>query len=874
MKIKIIFLLLFILLATNLLASDSITERINRYSGINANSMHTYLDSLTGLKSYYADFIMTHMSDNDLAVITPDYLDEHLTYSLKALDLPYVSDVPEVYFQHFVLPLRISQEPFEPWRKEFYDKLYSEVSQARTINDAILIADLYYQEGIYFRQTSGRDQAPLTSIKRGYGRCEEMMILQMAVFRSIGIPCRPASAPYWSFTDSNHVWTEVWTPEGWKIVPEAYPESYRKSSWEIDRAKKAPLITTEIYGSFDSALSFEQNNYDTKLNITDVYGTTVKTLVTVLDEDKKPVAKAKIHYYATTFGGLFQLYTTESNEKGQAEVYFGESSLFVTAGKQDKTGHGFLNTLNEINSSTIIISQNNIIDQNVVFNFPLDSSANKDFGVIEKNKKYLQDITDLANKKREVRLLQNKKTQQFLSNYPLPQAKENEEEYLNKREAYLSKCEELAGNADNWLYIDSKIPQYSNPEITRKIMIDLIIDKDIKDLIELPDTTAIENLLLTLVDSRLFYKDKYNYELFRNNVMKGAFGANPFPETGWQKSISLITKDLREKSMKQTVENIQQWLKENTILDNNPVWSYFGGSLTPCQYLNKKYLSQSQQIYLLTSFLQTSGLALRWQGFLEYYNGEEWVKIPTDEENEENDIPPAGDPVKKEFEIVISVDDKTQIPEPYSNFLLASNSVNGDLSNTWFDFEEKEGKYIVKYYQQPGQQNYIEGYVRNMNGDANLIIKPVDLSTEKLELNFITPKTASENNITWSAITKSKLNDLLASKNLSEQKSIVLVLNQEGNEPQERMLEQLINKLPDFTNKNINVLVYSQNRVIPELVNLNQDKFFYQSASRIVEEDISLDNYPVIFLMDKGNIITSANGFDLGLINYLYRLVD
>ena len=111
-------------------------------------------------------------------------------------------------------------------------------------------------------------------------------------------------------------------------------------------------------------------------------------------------------------------------------------------------------------------------------------------------------------------------------------------------------------------------------------------------------------------------------------------------------------------------------------------------------------------------------------------------------------FPPAGDPVKKEFEIVISVDDKTQIPEPYSNFLLASNSVNGDLSNTWFDFEEKEGKYIVKYYQQPGQQNYIEGYVRNMNGDANLIIKPVDLSTEKLELNFITPKTASENNIT------------------------------------------------------------------------------------------------------------------------------
>lgn len=872
MKIKILFLFMLFLISANLLEANTLNDRINRYSGSNAQDLITYKDSLSGLKSAYADFILTHTSDVDLAVLTPDYLDEHLTYSLKSLDLPYVSDVPEEYFQHFILPLRISQEPFEKWRKVFYDVLYPEVSQVSTINEAILIADLYYQEGTYFKQTSGRDQAPLTSIKRGYGRCEEMMILQMAIFRSVGIPCRPASAPYWSFTDSNHVWTEVWTPEGWRIVPEAYPEAYRKSSWEVDRAMKAPLITTEIFGSFDSPLSFEESNYDTKLNITNVYSETVTTTVTVIDKANNPVSEANIYYYATTFGGLFNLYTTKSNENGQAVIEFGQTSLFVTAGKDKKTGNGFLNTLNGVTSTIITISEDNLLAENIVLNFPLDASANRDFGVTEKNKKYLDNITDLANKTRDNRLLQKKKTLQFLANYPLSQAKENKDEYLTKREAYLSKCEELAGNADNWLYIDAKIAQYTNPELSRKIMIDLIIDKNIKDLIELPDTTAIEKLLLTIVDSRLFYQKCFDYDLFRTNVMTQPFGANAFPETGWQAELSLITSELRSSNIKQSVENMQKWVQENTIIDTNPTWSYFGGSLTPSQYINKKYLTHSQQVYLLTALLQTAGIPLRWQGFLEYHNGKKWIEIILEESDEENDTAPETERIEKEFELVITADGKLEKPEPYTNFLLASMSESGDLSNSWMDIEEREGKYFVKYYQEAKQQNYLEGYIRNKNGDANLIIKPITLTAEKIELHFLTPKTVNESLITWSYKTSSKLHKLLADNNLSEEKSLILVLHQEGNEPQERMLEQLMKKVPDFTKKGVNVIVYSQDRTLTSLS--NQNGFIYKSGAKIVEEDISLDNYPVIFLINNGEIVTSANGFDLDLINYLYRLVD
>ncbi len=873
MKTKIFVLLFSLFIIINCYSENNLIERINRYSGKNANDLITYLDSLSGLKSYYADYIFNHMSDNDLASIQVNYIDHQLNYAIKTIDLPYTKQIPEEYFLHFVLPIRVSQEPFENWRGVFYEELYSQVSQVETINEAILIADLYYQEGIYFKQTSGRDQGPITSIKRGYGRCEEMMILQMAILRSLGIPCRPASAPYWSFTDSNHVWTEVWTPQGWKIVPEAYPEKYKKSSWEVDRAKKAPLITTEAFGTYDSPLSLAQSQFDTKLNISDVYGETVSTLVTVIDQDNLPVEDAEIVYYATSFGGLFNLLDTNSDENGQARVDFRPTSLFVTAGKDGKSGYGLINSFEDNNSITIQISENQIIDANYVLNFPLDSSSSKDFGVKAKDKDYIDKLTDLANKKRDNRLLKNSKGIAFLKNYPLPDKNENKEDYLTRRDKFLEKCQDLAGNADNWLYIDDKISSYSNHELVRKLMIDLVLNWDIKDLIELPDTTAIEDLLLTLSDSYTYYSKDIDYDLFVSNVINNPFGSAPFPQTAWQSDLAKVTKELRAPDIAQTMKNIDLWLKENIIFDQNPGWSYFGGSLTPIQLINKKYLTKSQQIYLRWALMQNVGIASRWQGFLEYYDGNEWIEVILEDKNENNDTPP----VKRElieFELEVISDGKKIQAQPWGNFLISSKSQNGYLTYDWFDVEETEEKYLVKFYAETGVDKYIQGYIRNKNGDANLIIKPLSQNTKKLTLSFVTPKSSHENKIDWSENTLANINQLLSQNKVSEGKTLVMILHNQGNEPQERMLEQLLAKAPDFAKKEVNILVYSQERLISKLAQVTQENLIYINGEQIITEDISLDNYPVLFLLDSDKIISSANGFDLDLINYLHRLVD
>lgn len=869
---KLLMLCLLLLTLGNLIATTDSYADITRYAGKNADSLIYYIDNLTGLKAQYADFIISSTSHQDLAVLTPDYLDEHLTYALKAIDLPYVADVPEEYFLHFILPLRISQEPFENWRKEFYDKLYPEVSQAKDINEAIMIADLFYQESVYFKQTSGRDQAPLTSIKRGYGRCEEMMILQMAILRSVGVPCRPASAPYWSFTDSNHVWTEAWTPEGWKIVPEGYPLEYRKSSWEISRTKKAPLITSEVFGTYNTPLTLEKNKYDTKLNITDVYNEIIKTTVLVVDEENNPVPEATVYYYATSFGGLFAMLQAKTDEDGKANIEFGNTSLFVTAGQDGKTGKGYLNTLQDITTTTITIKADNTIEDNFVMNFPLDSSEDRDFGLTAKNNQYIQDKTDLANKKRENRLLSQKKSIQFLTNYPLPQKREDTQAYLEKREEYLAKCERLAGNADNWLVVDNAITKLKNHQLTREIMIDIVLDWNIKDLIELPDTTAIQNLLASFTAGREFYQKQISYDLFRTNVLNSPFGSNP--QTGWQEELTQLTNTLRTKDITKSVENIQNWMKLNTFIDDQAAWSYFGGSLTPTQMINKRYLNETEHIFLLSSLLQTTGIPQRWKGFLEYYDGKKWVEINFGFAKEDDDTPLAPERVEKVFEIVITSDDKTETPDPFKNFLVSAISTNGRVANTWFEFYEENDKFYTKYFYEPDSQLYVVGYIRNKNGDANVVIKQITPECELMELNFVTPKTQHEDQIQWSEETLTATNSLLKSHDLLSKTSLLMILNRSGNEPQERMLEQLLKNLDSFKQKDIEVVVYSQNRHIANLASLNKENFTYQNGETIVAEPITLDNYPIIFLFENDKIITSANGFDLDLISYLLRLID
>ena len=243
---KIIIILILNIFIHNIFGFNTTTiKRIKKYSGIHKTELINLLKDKDSEIAKYAEFILHNSSPNDLSALRSDYLKENIELAIKARKLPFAT-YPEDIFEHFVLPYRASQEPIENWRSQFYDEIYPIVKNANSIEEAAILVNLWANEKMTFKQTHGRDQASLTTIKRGYGRCEEMMIIFIDAARSVGIPVRAASAPYWNFTDNNHAWVEIWTPEGWKYRGE--PENSLNNSWFTNPTKRATLVNSEAFG--------------------------------------------------------------------------------------------------------------------------------------------------------------------------------------------------------------------------------------------------------------------------------------------------------------------------------------------------------------------------------------------------------------------------------------------------------------------------------------------------------------------------------------------------------------------------------------------------------------------------------------------------
>jgi hypothetical protein len=186
-------------------------------------------------------FIVANLPLADLGCITSAELANNVELALDAWrGLPFEPFYDGATWAHYVLPHRVSQEPLEPWRSEFHSQLAPLVAECATPEEAWRVVFDWCGQRAGFKQTQRRDQGPLTTIKGGYGRCEELMALQICALRSVGLPARNVSVPWWSHQDNNHAWTEVLHPDGRWGLP--------WHSWEQDAARQAAVVVGMCYG--------------------------------------------------------------------------------------------------------------------------------------------------------------------------------------------------------------------------------------------------------------------------------------------------------------------------------------------------------------------------------------------------------------------------------------------------------------------------------------------------------------------------------------------------------------------------------------------------------------------------------------------------
>ncbi|MBN2829402.1 MAG: hypothetical protein JXR56_03660 [Candidatus Cloacimonetes bacterium] len=864
----VLFLVCFIGLSA---VSEETTARIMKYSGKNALALLDYNGELTGKEKEYCDLLLDNSSDSDLAVLTPSYLEENITFALKAKELPFASDIPEDIFLHYVLPPRISQEPLEDWRQLFYNELYPRVKDCKTLREANLEVDLWYNEGTYFKQTSGRDLAPLTCIKWSWGRCEEMMILFMAAARSIGLPVRSVSAPYWSFTDSNHAWVEVWTDDGWKVTEEGYPLEYGQTNWVTDTAMRAPIVTSTCFGDYESPQTIKIKEHSSKLNITSNYGDTSLATITVRDENFDPIPEADIYLYATTFGGLFGFFWEKTDSDGRVSVELGRTTTWVTARKDSLFGTGNISTVAGKNDIEIVLKNNYYLDESFINYFPLAGNKERHFQKDEALIQRLNERRELANLRRQKRYLENKKSDQFVKYFRLPDADEDINTYSAERDKFLEHGNDLCDNANAYLYVFGKIADTENADTKLKVLTTMMTTWDTKDLTEVPDTTAILDIVNAYSDRKIAFENVISDSLWKSHVITPCFGSRPYPESGWEGELYQMLKPYLTEEIPSTYANVTDWLSKVIVEDDSTSLTYYSGALNPIEILNKQRINSYHKTLLYDAVYRLSGIPLSWKGFMEYYDGNEWQKITIRETKEDSDEELIGDQIK----VSIFQDGKQIKAEAFKNFLLSRLGEDGEVSYCYFDAKDDGDNVIIDWFRaDKDTPYYLVSFIRNENGDANVIVKSVISDIKDYTLNHNTPKPLFDLSASWSVKTKKSIAKLMKKDVPKNQPALIFVRGNTPTEPQERMIEQLVNKKQDYLKKGIHLLIVTESRKNTDLEALDTKDIKLLEVSKLLEEDFQPADYPCLFLVDEnGGIISSSKGYNLSIIGYLPRLI-
>ena len=316
---------------------DSLLSVQRLRAGQRAEALFAPLDkgsSLTLDERADYGFLLANLPLSDLASMEAKDLLDNVRAAIRAkLKFSWARTVPRDLWRHYVLPHRISQEPFTRWRTRFLKELEPRL-QGMGMSQAALEVNHWCHEQATYTPTDGRDQDPLTTLRAGRGRCEEEMILAIAALRSVGIPARQCYTPYWAHSNDNHAWVEVWTEGAWSYMGACEPAPALGQAWFTDAARRAMLVVSQAYGTVEQGGEpvLKAEGRSTSVNSTAVYGP-VKTLrVEVVDAKGRPSPRTRVVFSLFNYGGWMPALARDTDDAGIVELGCGRGSWLVSAG--------------------------------------------------------------------------------------------------------------------------------------------------------------------------------------------------------------------------------------------------------------------------------------------------------------------------------------------------------------------------------------------------------------------------------------------------------------------------------------------------------------------------------------------------------------
>jgi len=300
---------------------------------------------LTGLQANEQEkealrFLYAYMPLADVTDYTVEFHLENVRATFEAREqMPWGKAVPDLLFNHFVLPLRVNNEALDMSRPVFFKELKERVA-GMSMEEAILEVNHWCHEHVTYQPSDARTLSPLACMNTAIGRCGEESTFTVAALRSIGIPARQVYTPRWAHTDDNHAWVEAWANGKWHFMGACEPEAVLDLGWFNAPASRALLMHTRAFGDYNGPeeVMSRTRNF-TEINLIGNYAATASTRVQVLDKKGNPVKGAKVEFRIYNYGEFYPAATKYTDNNGEASLTAGMGDMLVWASKDGWYGY-------------------------------------------------------------------------------------------------------------------------------------------------------------------------------------------------------------------------------------------------------------------------------------------------------------------------------------------------------------------------------------------------------------------------------------------------------------------------------------------------------------------------------------------------------
>lgn len=290
-------------------------------------------------------YLIAYELDSKLAEANPADLLSNYHEITALLDKEGLRYPPE-FFLSYIAKQSVSDERIEAYRAALLEDGLAQALEIEDLTERYRETASWCVEKLYFKQTSGRDQTPLDITQKSlYGRCEEMQILFVAAARTVGLPSRAASTPWWAHMDNNHAWAEVYLDDEWVYTGDMDAAYYPNQTWFSGMVDKTVLILADgSMGDTDEEVLFS-GRYDSVINSTQNYSKerTRKVSLSCVDEEGNPLSNVQIGVMVFNWGALRPLIILQSDKEGRLSFTTGRGDFYISAYKDDMMALSLVN---------------------------------------------------------------------------------------------------------------------------------------------------------------------------------------------------------------------------------------------------------------------------------------------------------------------------------------------------------------------------------------------------------------------------------------------------------------------------------------------------------------------------------------------------